>query len=328
MLSRKPIVRDRASVPADYWVAAAKALSASGLALLKKGICMKATVIGMGMMGKRLAALLLEAGYAVTVWNRSAANAAEAVRKGASLREDVAQAVGASEVTVICVKDYEAANAILNSPGVGAALHGRTVVHLSSGSPQEALDMDAWVRRHGGHYLDGAIQAAPEQMGLPATPVFVSGSKLALDNAQAVLKVFGAASYLGERPSLASAMDFATLSYVYGATIGFFHGARIAETEGLGVDRYGALVNEIAPSFGEFLKHEGNVIHSGNYAITQSPLRISIDATRRIAQHARDNGLHSAVPELSETLFRQAGEAGYADEEAAAVMKVMRAAKG
>lgn len=287
---------------------------------------MKTTVIGMGTMGRKLAALLLQAHHRVSVWNRSPAHAAEVVALGATPHQDVAQAIAASEVIVVCVKDYEAANAILLSPGVGGALTGRTVVHLTTGSPQEALDMDAWVRSHGGLYLDGAIQAAPEQMGLPTTPVFVSGAQQAFDNALAVLQVFGGGvTFLGERPSLASAMDFATLSYVYGATIGFFHGARIAETEGLDVEHYGVLVNQIAPSFGAFLQHEGQVIHSGDFAITQSPLRISIDATRRIAQHARDAGIHAAVPELAETLFRQAGEAGYADEEAAAVVKVMRA---
>lgn len=286
---------------------------------------MKTTVIGMGTMGRRLAALLLQANHRVSVWNRSPANAAEVVALGATLHHGVAQAVAASEVIVICVKDYAAANAILLSPGVGAALKGRTLVQLSTGSPQEALDMDAWVRSQGAHYLDGAIQAAPEQMGLPTTPVFVSGAQQAFDGALAALQVFGGGiSFLGERPSLASAMDFATLSYVYGATVGFFHGARIAETEGLDVEHYGVLVNQIAPSFGAFLAHEGKVIQSGDFAITQSPLRISIDATRRIAQHARDAGIHSAVPELAETLFRQAAEAGYADEEAAAVVKVMR----
>jgi len=161
-------------------------------------------------------------------------------------------------------------------------------------------------------------------MGLPETAIFVSGAQKAFNSALAMMKVFGDPTHLGERASLASAMDFATLSYVYGATIGFFHGAHIVEVEGLSVEDYGRLVSKIAPSFGEFLKHEGKVIHSGDYRISQSPLRISIDATRRIAQHARDRGLHAAIPELSEALFRQAEAAGYANEEAAAVMKVLR----
>lgn len=285
----------------------------------------KASVVGLGMMGGRLARLLLEAGWEVTVWNRSPAAAAKLVQAGARQAATPADAFAASPLSVMVVKDYEAANAILASAGVPPTLAGHTLVHLTTGSPQEALAMERLVNDGGGLYLDGAIQAAPEQMGMPDTPVFVSGARSALDSALPMMKVFGDPMHLGERASLASAMDFATLSYVYGATLGFFHGARIVETEGLSVEEYGGLVNKIAPSFGEFLKHEGKVIQAGDYAISQSPLRISVDATRRIARHARDNGLHAAIPELSETLFREAEKAGYANEEAAAVMKVLRA---
>jgi 3-hydroxyisobutyrate dehydrogenase-like beta-hydroxyacid dehydrogenase len=91
------------------------------------------------------------------------------------------------------------------------------------------------------------------------------------------------------------------------------------------VDRFAAIVAAIAPSFGEFLRHEGNMIHAGNFAISQSPMRISVDATDRIAQHAREAGLDEAIPALFARLFREAADAGYADEEAAAVIKVLRA---
>jgi 3-hydroxyisobutyrate dehydrogenase-like beta-hydroxyacid dehydrogenase len=286
----------------------------------------KVSVIGLGMMGRRLAQLLLAAGWEVTVWNRSPAPAAPLTGAGARLATTPAEALAASPVSVMVVKDYAAGQQILASPGAADALRGHTLVHRSSGSPQEALDMERFVHRHGGLYLDGAIQAAPEQMGLPETPIFVSGAQAAFHAAQPLLRVLGGPAHLGERASLASAMDFATLSYIYGSMAGFFHGARIVETEGLSMQEFGDLVNQMAASFGEFLRHESQVIHSGDYRITQSPLRISIDATRRIAQHAREQGLHPAIPELSEALFRKAQDAGLADEEAAAVMKVLRAA--
>lgn len=283
------------------------------------------SVIGLGMMGSRLAQLLLETGWHVTVWNRSPAAAAPLVKAGARLAATSAEAIAASPVSVMVVKDYAAGMQILANPGMAGALTGHTLVHLSSGSPQEALDMERLVQGHGGFYLDGAIQAAPEQMGQPDTPIFIAGAQAAFNTALPMLQRLGGPVHLGERASLASAMDFATLSYIYGSMAGFFHGARIVEMEGLSMQEYGNLVQQMAPSFGEFLRHESQVIHTGDYRITQSPLRISIDITRRIAQHARDRGLQPAIAELSESLFRQAEAAGLANEEAAAVMKVLRA---
>ena len=49
----------------------------------------------------------------------------------------------------------------------------------------------------------------------------------------------------------------------------------------------GAIVAAISPSFGEFFKHEGAVIQSDNFAVSESPLKISVEATARLAQIAR-----------------------------------------
>jgi 3-hydroxyisobutyrate dehydrogenase-like beta-hydroxyacid dehydrogenase len=131
--------------------------------------------------------------------------------------------------------------------------------------------------------------------------------------------------YLGEPVAAAAAMDLATLSYVYGAMLGFLHGARIAESEGFRVDLYGGLVAEISPSFGEFFRHEGAVIQSGRYEVSESPLRISVEATERLAQAARESGINSELPAFASGLFRRAMAAGHGDEEVAAVIKVLRA---
>jgi 3-hydroxyisobutyrate dehydrogenase-like beta-hydroxyacid dehydrogenase len=119
-------------------------------------------------------------------------------------------------------------------------------------------------------------------------------------------------------------MDLATLSYIYGAVLGFFHGARICEAEGFRVDSYGSIVADIAPTFGEFLKHEGAVIQTGNYAISESPLKISVEATERLVQTAREAQINTEFPTFASMLFKRAMDAGYGNEEAAALVKVLR----
>lgn len=140
---------------------------------------------------------------------------------------------------VVCVHDYQATNRILDTKEVASALAGRVLVQLSTGSPQEARDSEIWARERGADYLDGAIQAAPSQMGRPDTPILVSGAETAFRRSEPLLKILsGNVTYLGEQIGSASAMDLATLSYIYGAVLGFFHGARICEAEGFRVDSY------------------------------------------------------------------------------------------
>lgn len=283
------------------------------------------TVIGLGQMGSTLAQLLLDGGYRVTVWNRSAGKANALVANGAVLAPSAAAAIAASPVIVVCVHNYAATRAILASDGVADALAGKALIQLSTGGVQEARDLEAWLREQGSAYVDGAIQAAPSQMGRADTPILLSGAEPAFREQEALLRVFGGGlSYLGEDAGAASAMDMATLSYIYGAAIGFFHGARIAESAGFRVDQYGALVAAIGPTLTDFLKYEGDVIQSGDFKVGESPLKISIEATERIAQAARDTGINDEFPSFVSGLFQRAAAAGYGDEEVAAIIKVLR----
>jgi 3-hydroxyisobutyrate dehydrogenase-like beta-hydroxyacid dehydrogenase len=279
---------------------------------------LEASVIGLGTMGSTLARLLLHNGYHVTVWNRTIAKADPLVQDGAVLAP-------ASPIVVVNVHDYPATNKILDTKEVAAALAGRILVQLSTGSPQEARDSEIWARKRGADYLDGAIQAAPSQMGRPDTPILVSGAETAFRQSEPLLKILGGnLTYLGEQIGSASAMDLATLSYIYGAILGFFHGARICEAEGFRVDDYGSIVADIAPSFGEFLKHEGMVIQTGDYATSESPLRISVEATERLVQTAREARINTEFPTFTSRLFKKAMDAGYGNEEVAALIKVLR----
>ncbi|RTQ33279.1 NAD(P)-dependent oxidoreductase [Variovorax gossypii] len=284
------------------------------------------SVLGLGAMGEAIARLYLDQGYKVTVWNRTAGKADALVAKGAVLARSASEAVRAARVVVMCVYDYRAADAIFALDGVAAAMDGRLLVQLTTGSPQDARDAQAWARKQGAAYLEGAIQAAPDQMGQPDTPLLVSGARPVFDEAEPWLKALaGGIVYLGEAASAAAAMDLATLSTIYGTMLGFIHGARIAEHEGFDVAEYGRIVAGIMPTFAGFLQHEGSVIQSGDFAISQSPMRISVEATRRILQSAQDSGIDTGFPAFAAGIFQRADAAGLGGEELAALIKLLRA---
>jgi 3-hydroxyisobutyrate dehydrogenase-like beta-hydroxyacid dehydrogenase len=117
----------------------------------------EATVIGVGSMGPALARALLRDGHRVTVWNRTSAKVEPLVRDGAVLAHGAAVAVGASLIVTVCVEDYKLTRSILGTEEVAPALAGRVPVELSTGTPQDARDAEAWARERGADYLDGAI---------------------------------------------------------------------------------------------------------------------------------------------------------------------------
>lgn len=283
------------------------------------------SVLGLGSMGSMIARLLIDSGRRVTVWNRSAGKADELTQRGAVFAQSVESAVLASPVVLMCVSDYQAADSILAAPGAAAAFRNRILVQLSTGSPQDSRRALAWASRHGASYLDGAIQAAPSQMGQPDTPLLLSGDEAAYGRVEPILKTLaGNVVYLGSKIEAAATMDLATLSYVYGAFAGFLHGARVAESAGLDVSRFGQIVNAISPSFGAFFEHEGKVIQSGNFAISESPLRISVAAVRRILAASQEAAIDTQIPALFVDLLDRADAAGLGNEELASLIKILR----
>jgi 3-hydroxyisobutyrate dehydrogenase-like beta-hydroxyacid dehydrogenase len=283
------------------------------------------SVIGLGVMGAALARALIRHGDRVTMWNRTSAKAEPLTREGAVLAPSAAAAVEASPVVVVYVDNYEVTRSLLGTKEAESALPGKILVQLSTGTPKDARDTEVWVRERSADYLDGAIMATPSQIGRPDTPIFVSGAKAVYDRTEPSLKpLAGNLTYMGEAVGAASAWDLAVLSCLFGAALGFLHGARIFESERLRVADLGSMISRISPVLGEMIEHEGDVIQSGEYGQPESSLRSCDAAFEMFLRQAREEGINTEFPAFALGLSRKAMAAGYGEEEFAAVIKVLR----
>lgn len=278
-------------------------------------------MIGLGAMGTALARALLAAGRRVVVWNRSAAKAAPVVQHGARLAPDAPAAVRASPVVIVCVTDYAATRALL----AGVDLAGRTLIQLSTGTPHDARDAAAWATARGATYLDGAILNTPSQVGRPESAILVSGPQAAFAAHQPLLApLAGIVSFVGESVGAAAVHDLGLLSSLFGALLGLYHGARIFEAEGLGVDAYGALLSASLPAFGEILTKETTTVHTGDYAASEASLEICAHAMHLLARQAREATLDASFPDFAAALFQRGVAAGFGGESSAAMVKMLR----
>ncbi|MCK2245177.1 MULTISPECIES: NAD(P)-dependent oxidoreductase [unclassified Crossiella] len=186
-------------------------------------------VLGLGNMGTALAAAFLAAGHPTTVWNRTASKAEPLAAQGAAVANTVAEAVGAAEVTVICLSVYDTVLARLD----GVDLRGKAIVNLTNGTPRQAREAAKIVTDRGASYVDGGIMAIPEMIGQPSALLFYSGATETFQAHQELLALLGPAKFLGADPGLASLYDLALLSGMYGTFAGAFHAIALAGTEGV-----------------------------------------------------------------------------------------------
>jgi 3-hydroxyisobutyrate dehydrogenase-like beta-hydroxyacid dehydrogenase len=83
----------------------------NGTAVIEE-VGMDVAVLGMGRMGRALAARLLEGGHRVVVWNRSKGKAGEVVSAGAREAHSVADAVDGVDVAVTMLANDDAVRAV------------------------------------------------------------------------------------------------------------------------------------------------------------------------------------------------------------------------
>ena len=188
------------------------------------------TMIGLGAMGSALARVLVKAGHGVTVWNRSPQRIEPLVALGATGAASVSEAVRASPLILVCIDNYAATRGLLESDQVAPHLAGRTLVQMSTGTPKEARDSEAWVTGRGGAYLDVAIEQYPEGIGSADGRLLIARSDAAFARAEPFLKCFaGNLRYLGENIGAAATLDLAELAMDLGNFVAIAHANRLCE---------------------------------------------------------------------------------------------------
>jgi 3-hydroxyisobutyrate dehydrogenase-like beta-hydroxyacid dehydrogenase len=191
------------------------------------------TVIGLGPMGRAMAATLLKAGHPVTVWNRTPGRADQLVASGATLAPTPAQAVAASDFTILSLTDYGAMYDILADPG--QALEGRTVVNLSSDTPAVTREAAAWAGRHGARFIAGGVMVPAPMVGTDAAYVYYSGPETVFRAHEGVLGVLGEPRYVGEDPGLAQLWYQAQLTVFLTALSGLLQASAMVSAAGVPV---------------------------------------------------------------------------------------------
>ena len=277
------------------------------------------TVIGLGNMGSALARCLLENGHAVTVWNRTLEKAAPLVEMGAVLAPNLSAAIMDSQLIMICVTNYAAANHIRDE--VAANLPGKLLVQLTTGLPKDARASETWAHEHGVEYLDCAITGSPSSIGTPSAHILVAGREAIFQKVEPILRVLASnLDYKGESIGLASAWDMVLIMHYYGMFLSLFHSVQICQAEGIPLEQYIALLGEQGKHYEKWLCEN---IESGNFQETSSPLELWAGGIKQIAQHAQDSHINAEFPMLAARLFQKAMDAGYGREEVSALFKVL-----
>jgi 3-hydroxyisobutyrate dehydrogenase len=147
--------------------------------------------LGLGAMGAPMAGNLLEAGFELQVWNRTASRCAPLVAQGARAFDQIAQTIGQTDCVVSMLADDRATAEVMLAPnGVIAQAQPRTlVIDCSTNSPSMAREVAAAARARNIFYLDAPVSGSIGQARARELVFMVGGES---DHVQAAEPLFRA----------------------------------------------------------------------------------------------------------------------------------------
>ena len=156
----------------------------------------KIALLGTGLMGFPMSRNIAQSGFAITVWNRSAAKAAPLTAFGVTVADTAAAAVDDADIVISMLSDGAAVGAIIDD--VQAALKpGAIWVDMSSTKPQEARDFCATLDGANIGFLDAPVSGGSKGADAATLAIMVGGDKAVFETAEPVFAAMGRATLVG-----------------------------------------------------------------------------------------------------------------------------------
>lgn len=224
--------------------------------------------IGVGRLGRYLAASLLRAGFELTVHDRDEAAAASLVEAGAQFEPSPAAAARGADVAITCLPSPAAVSAVLEGDdGVLATLRpGAAWIDMSTNDRRELLRLAALAERQEVKTIEAPVTGGVHLAASGEITILLGGDPEAVDALRPLFEAMGGRSFhLG---GLGAASDLKVITNM----LAFVHlvacGDALMLAKRAGLDLAQAY-EAISASSGTSFVHEteGQVILNGSYDI-------------------------------------------------------------
>jgi 3-hydroxyisobutyrate dehydrogenase-like beta-hydroxyacid dehydrogenase len=179
--------------------------------------------IGLGQMGRGIAANLVKAGHAVTVWNRTPGRADELKSAGAQVAASAAEAAASGIVITMLADDHAVESVVFGKNGILGALP-RGGIHISISTISVALSerLTAAHREAGQEYIAAPVFGRPEAAAAAKLFVVGAGPATTLQKCQPLFDAISQRTFLaGDEPRSANVIKLAG-NFLIASTIEIF----------------------------------------------------------------------------------------------------------
>ena len=159
---------------------------------------MKIAFLGTGLMGAPMARRLLQAGYDVTVWNRTRAKAEALSGDGAKIAPTPVVAVASANLVIAILENASVVEDVFFTSGAAHAVQAGTVfVDMSSIAPHFARDHAKRLRDMGHIHIDAPVSGGPDGAEIGTLAIMAGGNEADFEAVKPVLSAMGRPTLVG-----------------------------------------------------------------------------------------------------------------------------------
>jgi 3-hydroxyisobutyrate dehydrogenase-like beta-hydroxyacid dehydrogenase len=281
------------------------------------------SIIGLGSMGSALAKTLLKSNSEVSVWNRTLSKAKELNHKEANICLSPKEAIENSELIIVCLLNYKVWSNIIDSHLTNIDLNGKTIIQLTTGSVEEVLEHNEWVKKHHGNLLEGAILCLPSQIGTKDSSIIVSGNKKVINDYQHVITNLSPVyTNLGSNLITPTVLSRAMISGILGSLVGMMNGVALCQKANISLDDF----KTIYFSRNSIIEEEGKriieAIKSENTIDTEASISAWGHGQEALLSVSKSLNSNLDFQLALNNLFKQAIKLGLKDHDLSAMVKV------
>lgn len=285
---------------------------------------MKVGFIGLGIMGSRMAANLVQAGHQVTVHNRTRAKAEAVLAAGATWADSPAQAVAGAEVAITMLSAPDAVRAAAEGAAglLGALPAGAVWVDCSTVNPSFSRQMGAAAKAKGLRFLDAPVSGSKGPAEKGELAFLVGGAEADVAAVQPLFEAMGnKVSHTGD-VGMGSAMKMVTNLLLGMGMLAFSEALVFGQSMGIPKETLleSLLGGRMTPGFlmGRKAKFASEQFD------TDFPLQWMHKDLELVAETAYETGVALPAANAAKEVFALARRAGLGDLDASAVYLALK----
>jgi 3-hydroxyisobutyrate dehydrogenase-like beta-hydroxyacid dehydrogenase len=268
---------------------------------------MRVAFLGLGIMGRPMAANLAKAGHEVTVWNRTPGSDVP----GAATATTPAEAVKNKEAVWVCVSDTKAVQQVLFGPQGGAEnlSSGTIVVDSSTIAPSASVQIMESLQERGCEFLDAPVTGSKIAAESGSLIFMVGGSTVNIERVEPLFRAMGKkVIHMGENGKGVAAKLAQNMNIVF-IYEGLCESLTLAKKLGVAPEKMFELIQASMIRSG-VAEYKQPFILSQDYT-PNFPLRLMHKDIHLMLDTARENGVDLPGVAKIEEIYEEASRAGY-----------------